>query len=71
MPKPSTSHIGKGVALVAWTAALVYIYAWISQIAEIHTSFYVTGSHGNYPLQVKCIDSIQTTIKQTMSYNVS
>ena len=40
--KTSTSHIGKGVAPVAWTAALVYIYARISQIAEIHTSFYAT-----------------------------
>jgi hypothetical protein len=28
---PSTSHIGKGVALVAQTAAFVYIYARISQ----------------------------------------
>jgi hypothetical protein len=42
IPEPSTIHIGKGVALDAETASLVYIYARISQIAEIHTSFYAT-----------------------------
>src|SRR5271170_4391019 len=43
MPEPSTSHIGQGVALDAPTAVLVYIYARISQIAEIQTSFYATS----------------------------
>ena len=42
IPEPSTSHIGKGVALVARTAAFVYIYARISQIAEMTLSFYAT-----------------------------
>jgi hypothetical protein len=41
--EPSTPHIGREVALVARTAAFVYMYARISQIAEIHTSFYATG----------------------------
>jgi hypothetical protein len=40
---PSAPHIGREVALVAQTAAFVYIYARISQIAEIHTSLYATG----------------------------
>jgi hypothetical protein len=31
----------------------------------------LVGSHSNYPLQVTYINSIQTTIRQTMSYNVS
>jgi hypothetical protein len=44
MQEPSTPHIGKGVALVAQAAALVYIYARISQIAEIHTSSYATST---------------------------
>ena len=47
--EPSTSHIGREVALVAWATALVYlyIYARISQIAEIKTtSFSVTSSKG-------------------------
>jgi hypothetical protein len=44
IPEPSTSHIGKGVALVARTAAFVYIYARISQIAEMTLSFYATPS---------------------------
>ena len=35
IPEPSTSHIGKGVALVAQTTAFVCIYARISQIAEM------------------------------------
>jgi hypothetical protein len=42
IPEPSTPHIGREVALVARTAAFVYIYARIPQIAEIHTSFYAT-----------------------------
>jgi hypothetical protein len=40
------THIGRKVALVARTAAFVYIYARISQIAEIHTSFYATVVSG-------------------------
>ena len=46
--KPTPFHIGREVALDAQAAALVYIYARISQIAEIHTSFYVTAllAHG-------------------------
>ena len=43
IPEPSTSHIGKGVALVAQTTAFVYIYARISQIAEMTLSFYATA----------------------------
>jgi hypothetical protein len=35
IPELSTSHIGKGVALVARAAAFVYIYARIPQIAEM------------------------------------
>jgi hypothetical protein len=42
IPEPSTPHIGREVALVARTAAFVYIYARISQIAEMDTSFYAT-----------------------------
>jgi hypothetical protein len=42
MLEPSTSHIGKGVALVAQAAAFVYIYARISQIAEMTLSFHAT-----------------------------
>src|SRR5271154_1720204 len=42
IPEPSTSHIGKGVALVAQTTAFVYIYARISQIAEMTLSFHAT-----------------------------
>src|ERR1700722_3085050 len=42
IPEPSTSHIGKGVALVAQTAAFVYIYARIPQIAEMTLSFHAT-----------------------------
>jgi hypothetical protein len=42
IPEPSTTHIGKGVALDAEIAALVYIYARISQRAEMTLSFYVT-----------------------------
>ena len=42
--EPTTPHIGREVALVARTAALVYIYARISQIAEIHRSFCATQS---------------------------
>jgi len=41
-PEPPTSHIGKGVALVARTAAFVYKYAKISQMAEMTLSFYAT-----------------------------
>ena len=42
IPEPSESHIGKGVALVAQTAAFVYIYARIPQIAEMTLSFHAT-----------------------------
>src|SRR5271156_2636631 len=42
IPEPSGSHIGKGVALVARTAAFVYIYARIPQIAEMTLSFHAT-----------------------------
>jgi hypothetical protein len=38
IPEPSTPHIGKGVALVAQTATLVYIYARITQIAVKHVA---------------------------------
>ena len=38
----SAFHIGRKVALDAQAAALVYIYARISQIAEMSLSFYVT-----------------------------
>jgi hypothetical protein len=50
IPEPSTPHIGKGVALVAQTASFVYIYARISQIAEMTLSFHVTftNSAGNH-----------------------
>jgi len=34
--------VGKGVGLVAQTAAFVYIYARIPQIAEMTISFHVT-----------------------------
>jgi len=40
--EPSTSHIGQGVALVAQTAAFVYIYVRISQIVEMTLSFHAT-----------------------------
>ena len=40
--EPSTPHIGKEVALVARTAAFVYIYARIPQRAEMPLSFYAT-----------------------------
>ena len=46
IPEASTPHIGKGVALVALTATLVYIYARISQIAVNRTSFYATQGLG-------------------------
>jgi len=39
----STSHIGQGVALVAQTAAFVYIYVRISQIVEMTLSFHATA----------------------------
>ena len=42
--EPSTSHIGQGVALVAQTAAFVYIYVRISQIVERTLSFHATPS---------------------------
>jgi hypothetical protein len=45
IPEPSTPQISREVALVARTAAFVYIYARISQIAEIHTSFYAIRLH--------------------------
>ena len=44
IPGPSTSHIGKRVALVAQAVAFVYIYARISQIAEMTLSFHATHS---------------------------
>jgi hypothetical protein len=40
--KPTALHIGRGVALDAQVAAFVYIYATISQIAEMTLSFYAT-----------------------------
>jgi hypothetical protein len=43
IPELSTSHIGKGVALVALAAAFVYIYARIPQIEEMILSFHATG----------------------------
>jgi hypothetical protein len=42
IPELSKSHIGKGVALAAQTAAFVYIYVRIPQIAEMTLSFYAT-----------------------------
>jgi hypothetical protein len=42
MLESPTPHIGKGVALVAGTAAFVYIYARIPQIVEMTLSFYAT-----------------------------
>jgi hypothetical protein len=45
IPELSTSHIGKGVALVALAAAFVYIYARIPQIAEMTLSFHATHAH--------------------------
>jgi hypothetical protein len=49
----STSHIGKGVALVALAAAFVYIYARIPQIAEMTLSFHATlGVVGEVYLQM-------------------
>ena len=39
MLEPSTPHIGKGLALVAWATALVHINARPSQIAEMITHF--------------------------------
>jgi hypothetical protein len=39
----SAFHIGRKVALDAQAAAFVYIYARISQIAEMTLSFYVTA----------------------------
>ena len=66
MPEPSTSHIGQGVALDAPTAVLVYIYARISQIAEIHTSFYVTCSKSSF---VK-LDRLGSTSSQIDDLNI-
>jgi hypothetical protein len=40
--EPSTSHIGQGVALVAQTAAFVYIYVRIPQIVEMTLSLHAT-----------------------------
>ena len=42
IPEPSTPHIGREVALVARTAAFVYIYARIPQIEEMTRSFHAT-----------------------------
>jgi len=39
VPGPSTTHIGKGVALDAQAEAFVYIYGRIPQIAEMTLSF--------------------------------
>ena len=39
--EPSTSHIGREVALVAWATALVYINARHSQIAEMITHHFL------------------------------
>ena len=47
--EPSTSHIGQGVALVAQTAAFVYIYVRISQIVEMTLSFHATFFVYNRP----------------------
>src|SRR5277367_5522012 len=40
--QPSGSHIGREVALVTRTAAFVYTYARIPQIAEMTLSFHAT-----------------------------
>ena len=40
--KPTSLHIGMGVALDAQAAAFVYIYARIPQIAEMTLSFHAT-----------------------------
>ena len=42
VPGPSTTHIGKGVALGARAEAFVYIYGRIPQIEEMTLSFYAT-----------------------------
>jgi len=47
--EPSTSHIGQGVALVAQTAAFVYIYVRISQIVEMALSFHATVALLHFP----------------------
>jgi hypothetical protein len=47
IPELSTSHIGKGVALVALAAAFVYIYARIPQIEEMTLSFHATDNHSS------------------------
>ena len=69
--EPSTPHIGREVALVVWTAALVYIYARISQIAEIHTSFYTTQSPHSSSVhmlssEISKQDAQRTTIAQAL-----
>jgi hypothetical protein len=46
IPESSTPYIGKGVALVALTATLVYIYARIPQIAVNQRSFYAAEDEG-------------------------
>jgi hypothetical protein len=60
IPELSTSHIGKGVALVALAAAFVYIYARIPQIAEMTLSFHATllsapwSWHFSFPSKITC-----------------
>src|SRR5271170_72664 len=44
--QPSGSHIGREVALVARTAAFVYIYARIPQTVEMTLSFHATNRVG-------------------------
>src|SRR5271156_109515 len=66
IPEPSTPHIGREVALVARTAAFVYIYARISQIAEIRTSFYATKSKSRRQLP-RCAPHTQPLVPRSIS----
>ena len=52
MPKASASHIGQGMALGAPTAAFVYMYARMPQIAEMILSFHAATVLLDEPLQL-------------------
>ena len=54
IPEPSTPHIGREVALVARTAAFVYIYARISQIAEMTLTISVTVHQSETVVLITC-----------------
>src|SRR5271163_3565695 len=70
IPEPSTSHIGKGVALVALAAAFVYIYARIPQIAEMTLSFYATLMPQSQPTQDPTQKLHETIIRARAGRNV-